>query len=364
MAFEKIIGQKRAKTFFETAFESGRIAHAYLFTGEPGVGKEALALEVAKALICQSGVSCQSEACPDCSRIAKITHPDLKVIFPAPAKLTEAETVKVLASLSENPYNRLDLWANPSISIQRIRELRRVSSFKSYEGKGRVVLILECERMTNESANALLKILEEPPLQTHLILTSSRPTLVLPTISSRCQGVKLDPLSVDEIVDVLQQDAGLEATQARLIAKLADGSYRRAMELTDEGLQELQGRALDFFRKSVQSEFTQIAYVDDLLYSFQRDLKKTKELLKLLAYWFRDAMIYRETDGKNQEMLINADQHEVINNFTKSFPDADLCSAVTEIEKSLELMNRNVQINLILIVLLNRLRGYLKRKDG
>ena len=225
-----------------------------------------------------------------------------------------------------------------------------------------MVLIFECERMTTESANALLKILEEPPPQTHLILTSSHPTLVLPTISSRCQLVKLDPLSVDEIAAALQRDADLEAQKARLIAKLADGSYRRAMELIDEGLQELQGMALDFFRKSVQSEFTQIAYVDELLYKVQRDLRKTKELLKLLAYWFRDAMIYRETDGKNQERLINSDQEEVIKNFTNSFPAADLYSAVTEIEKSLELMNRNVQINLILIVLLNKLRGYLKRK--
>ncbi len=361
MAFEKIIGQKRPKAFFESAFQSGRLAHAYLFTGATGVGKEAMALELAKALICPHNISPHSAECSDCRRISRLTHPDLHVIFPAPTQVKDDDTLKILASLAANPYNRLELWANPSISIERIRRLRRISAIKSYEGKGRTVLIFDCERMTNEAANSLLKILEEPPDKMHLILTSSRPNLVLPTISSRCQGVKFAPLPANEIESALMREEGIEDAQPRLVARLAGGSYRRALELLDEDLQELQSKALEFFRKSIQNEFVQTVYVDEILYNFQRDLKKIQELLQSLSYWFRDAMIFKETNGDNEEILINVDQKEVMSNFTNSFPNADLHGAVAEIEKAIELMNRNVQINLILIVLLNKLRGYLRR---
>lgn len=361
MAHENIIGQHRVKSFFQKAFEGGRLSHAYLFAGERGVGKEATALELAKALICGNKLACQTDGCTDCTRIAKLNYPDLKIIFPAPAKQKEEEAIRVLASIAENPYNRLEPWANPMISIERIRELRRVSSFKSYEGKGRVVIIFDSERLTTEAANSLLKILEEPPEEMHLILTSSQPGAILPTISSRCQLVRFDPLSTAEIEQAL---LGLNAgttEEIRLIARVAAGSYRRAIELLDEDLQHLQQEALEFFRKSVQSEFVQIAYVEDILHSFQRDLKKVQDLLRLLSFWFRDATIYRETKDQGNLLLVNVDEIDVLENFTKKFPNADLHGAVSEIEKSLEFMGRNVQVNLILIVLLNRLRSYLKR---
>ena len=175
------------------------------------------------------------------------------------------------------------------------------------------------------------------------------------------EGVKFAPLSANEIESALIREEGIEDAQPRLVARLAGGSYRRALELLDEDLQELQCKALEFFRKSIQNEFVQTVYVDEILYNFQRDLKKIQELLQTLSYWFRDAMIFKETNGDNEEILINVDQKEVMSNFTNSFPNADLHGAVAEIEKAIELMNRNVQINLILIVLLNKLRGYLRR---
>ncbi|MFQ5751910.1 MAG: DNA polymerase III subunit delta' [bacterium] len=361
MAFEHIIGQNRVKLFFQNAFDSERISHAYLFIGERGVGKEAMALELAKALLCSNHLHCHSETCSDCSRIAKLNHPDLQFIFPAPAKIKEEEQQRVIASVAENPYNRLEIWANPSISIDRIRELRRNSSYTSFEGKGRVTIIVDCEKMTTEASNALLKILEEPPEKMYLIMISSKANLLLPTITSRCQVTKFDPLSVEEIEASLIHRNAVEKSQARLTARLAAGSYRRAMELLNEDLHEIQSKALEFFRKSIQNEFMQVLFVEELLHNFQRDLKKIKDLLKLLAIWYRDAMIYRDTNGKNEDLIINYDQKEVLKNFTHKFPNADLYSAIHEIEKSLELIDRNVQINLILIVLLNKLRAKVRR---
>jgi DNA polymerase-3 subunit delta' len=359
MAFENLIGQPRVKSFFQRALASARLSHAYLFVGDRGVGKEAMALEWAKLLLCPNQTQ-HPVNCPDCNRIAKFNHPDVHFIFPAPAKVKEDEYRKIVASLIENPYNRLELWANPSISIERIRELRQTSAFKSFEGKGRVVIVADCERMTIEAANALLKILEEPPPKMYIIMISSRPNLLLPTITSRCQLLKFEPLPASEIESALVSRNGVDEEQARLTARLAAGSYRRALELLDENLAEMQNRALEFFRKSVQNETAQIHFIEEVLVECQRDLKKIRDLLILLSLWLRDAMIFKES-GQLSELLINYNQSAVFKNFVQSCPQADLHSAVAEIEKSLELMDRNVQINLILIVLMNKLRKFLRR---
>jgi DNA polymerase-3 subunit delta' len=360
MPFENIIGQQRIRSFFERALASGRLSHAYLFVGNRGVGKEAMALEWAKALMC-SNPGEHPANCADCNRIAKFNHPDVHFIFPALAKTKEDELKKIFASLVEDPYNRLELWANPSISIDRIRDIRQTSALKSFEGKGRVVIITDCERMTIEASNALLKILEEPPPKMYIIMISSRPNLLLPTITSRCQLVKFDPLTVSEIEAALVARARVETEQARLTARLAGGSYRHALELLGEDLQEMQTRALEFFRKSVQNEAAQVYFIEEVIFECQRDLKKIRDLLVLLALWLRDAMLVNESGDGNSDKLINFNQIEVLSKFVQTCPNADLYSAVSEIEKSLEYMDRNVQINLILIVLMNKLRTFLRR---
>ncbi|MFQ5823377.1 MAG: DNA polymerase III subunit delta' [bacterium] len=361
MPFNKIIGQHRVKLFFQKALERGRISHAYLMVGDRGVGKEATALELAKALFCSNNTSKPCQACSDCLRVAKLSHPDLRFIFPAPTKVTEDERKRILKSIATNPYQRKEIWANPSISIEQIREIRRASAFKSLEDKGRVIIIVDAERMTLEASNALLKILEEPPQKMYLLLISSRANLLLPTITSRCQLIKFDPLTVEEIEKALIERNSVKANQARLSARLAAGSYRQALELLDEHLQELRDQALEFFRKSIQSDFKQIIFVEDFLHSMQQDSKKIKDILILLTNWFRDVMVFLKTEGDHTDRLVNFDQVDVLKKFTNKFPNADLYSAVQEIEKSLELIDRNVQLNLILIVLLSKLRNYVRR---
>ncbi|MFQ5649049.1 MAG: ATP-binding protein [bacterium] len=357
MAFENIIGQERVKRFFARTLASSRASHAYLFVGQGGVGKGAMALEVAKGLLTSGD---KPEEVKGTDRIANLKHPDVHIIFPAPAKISDDDYVKIIHSIVENPYCRAQPWANPSISIDRIRDLRRKAAYKSFEGHGRVCIIWDCDRLTVEASNALLKILEEPPDNMYLLMTSSRPNVLLPTITSRCHLVKFDPLPAVELEKALIATETVDAQRARLCARLAGGSYRRCLELAREGVDEMQTRALEFFRKSIQNRFVQVCFVDEILDHFQRDLKSIKELLAYLLIWFRDALVYRESGGES-EFLILQDHIEVVQKFNRSFPNADLNAATNEIERSLELMDRNVQINLILIVLLNRLRAFVRR---
>lgn len=354
MAFDRIIGQEKVKRFFARTFEHDRVSHAYLFVGQSGTGKAVMAIDVAAGLLGYANGDSNAK------RVEQLSHPDVHLVFPSPAKATEEDVAKVPDSLVENPYGRVQPWANPSISIEKIRDIRKKAAYKSFEGKGRVFIILDCDRLTVEASNALLKILEEPPEGMHLLMTSSRPSLLLPTITSRCQIVKFDPLSASEIESALLS-TGVEAQKARIYARLADGSFTRALELREEGLDELQQHTLDFFRKSIQSSYLQVMFVEDLLNQFQRDAKAVREVLAHLLIWFRDALVYREAGAERTEMLILGDQLEVLKNFNKSFPNADLNGAAQEIERSLELMDRNVQVNLILIVLLNKLRAFVRR---
>ena len=109
--------------------------------------------------------------------------------------------------------------------------------------------------MTIEAANALLKILEEPPAGMYLIMTSSRANLLLPTITSRCQNISFDPLSVLDIKQALLDRKTVDARTAELAAKMSGGSYRNALEYLDQDLTNLQKQALEFFRSSVQGSF-------------------------------------------------------------------------------------------------------------
>lgn len=357
--FESIIGQKKIRRFLQRTFEGGRVSHAYLFVGEQGVGKEAAALEFAKQILC--GIQHESDQCTTCARVGKVSHPDLDFVFPAPAKVKEEDHRTIISSIVEDPYLRSQPWANPTISIDRIREIRKKASFKSFEGKGRVFVLADCERMTTEASNSLLKILEEPPDGMYLIMTSSRPSLLLPTITSRCQVIKFDPLRADEIRQTLIDRHGIANRKAAFTARLADGSYRRAMELLGEDLHTMQATALEFFRKTIQNDYVQQQYVDELLATYNKDAKRVKELLSFLLLWFRDAMVYREVGRAGQEDIIHQDEVEVLEKFTSSFPQAELGDAVIEIENALELIDRNVQVNLILTVLLSRLRKYIRR---
>ena len=176
MSFTKLLGQENAVRLLKDDLDSGRIHHAYLFTGITGVGKRTLALEFARALFCekQEGEACGT--CLSCRKIEHSNHPDLNSIA-----ITEGDSIK----------------------IEQIRELQRGLAFRPYERKWKLYIIEDADRMTPEAANSLLKTLEEPPHYGIIILLAREAESLLPTIISRCHVIQLNPLSVENIEKVL-----------------------------------------------------------------------------------------------------------------------------------------------------------------
>ena len=234
--FDRLIGNQRVKDILRRMLTAGRLPGALMFVGEDGVGKKLFALELAKAFNCRTprGV----EACDQCSSCVRI----LQSKFPEYAD-DKDNREKILRSdhpdvALARPYNRV-------LRIPLMREIEQEANFRPFEGRARFFIIEEAHRLNEHSANAILKTLEEPPATSHLILLTSRPAQLLPTIRSRCQMVRFAPLTPSEIEAHLLKGKQVSPTDARLLATVARGSIGRALSTNLESYRQQREAMMD-----------------------------------------------------------------------------------------------------------------------
>lgn len=360
MSFENIIGQSRPKEILTKSIEQNRIAGGYLFVGPEGVGKEALAIEFTKALFCSSMFEKPCNSCSGCKRVHSFNHPDVVYIIPKPKTASVEDLRKVYDSLTANPYLRKRLWASPTIGIDQIRALRKTCSIKPTENR-RLIIIAEADKMTQEAANSILKLLEEPPDSTHLILTTFRPSAMLPTILSRCQEVKFGLLTDAKIEEALLNKQLADENTARLISRISQGNYRRALEWIAQDLQERRQLAVEFIRTSLRDNLAKFNLIEETLKNF--DKQAVRDMLNLTLLWFRDALVLSNNKHEKAENdIVNIDQLETLQKFATAFGHINYHKIFSEIENAIEQIDRNVQLNLLLFVLFNRLQGILSHK--
>jgi DNA polymerase-3 subunit delta' len=222
VSWERVRGHDVLVRAFERAVRRGRLAHAYLFTGPPGVGKRLFATELAKALLCENpppGRFDSCDRCPACVQIDAGTHPDY-----------------FQAGLPPDKHE----WP-----IEQMRELLRAFALKSARGKGKVAVLDDADEFNEESANAFLKTLEEPPPRSVIILVGTSPDLQLPTILSRCQVVRFAPLPEPLVADLLRAQGIEDEALVRRLARLGGGSPGQARALADPELWKFRRTFLD-----------------------------------------------------------------------------------------------------------------------
>lgn len=248
MQFRDIIGQEEIKQQLRQAVRDGRIPHAQLFTGISGVGKLPLALAYAQYIACPNRTDEDScGTCPTCLQYQKLQHPDLHFAFPIvkgdAGDVCDDFMDKFRSMILSQPYFDIDDWyrylgvetKQGMIYEKESGEILRKLSLKSFGDGYKVMIIWLPEKMHVACANKLLKLLEEPPMKTVFLLVSEQPELLLTTIVSRTQEVRVPRLTEAEIAEVLLRDhSDVSSSLAADIAHMSSGSYLTALKVVDE----------------------------------------------------------------------------------------------------------------------------------
>ncbi|MCZ7556396.1 MAG: DNA polymerase III subunit [Bacteroidia bacterium] len=364
MSWDSIISQQRVKNLLRRMVEQQRLPHALLFFGPDGTGKDAMAIELARVLNCASGLPDACGVCASCQSMDTLRHPHLRLVFALPSKddeagaldkLTADELEEVNAQIDEkaaNHYHHFSVPKASGIKISSIRDIRKEAAFRA-EGRGRtVVLITEAERMNPSAANALLKTLEEPGGDLLLILTTARKEALLPTIVSRCQSIRFDPLRMEDVRNALISRAGIAPDVAENAARLANGSYAAALDLAASGNTLGRDVLLEYIRAVVLMHPVKLHTCIQTVIGKDDRLAAIRFLVSV-ASWFRDVIAVIEHAG---DRMINTDLKDPIERFAAHYPDVRCSDAIAEIERVIEMIRKNVHLVNMMIVLSQRLR--------
>lgn len=257
------LGQQRARTQLRQLYQSGRVPHALLFLGQTGWGTLGLAVEFAQWLQCQAWDAANPPEqacgqCPACRKAAQFAHPDIHFSYPTVGtNATSTQYIKEWReALADNPWMDANSWLQRlgaenkqgNITKEECNAIIKTLSLKIFEGRYKILLMWLPEYLGKEG-NRLLKLIEEPPEQTVFLLAAENTDLILPTILSRCQLVKTDPLDDDTVAEGLQEYRQLPADRARQIAFLANGDFNQALQLADTPANDDAALLLDWLRK-------------------------------------------------------------------------------------------------------------------
>ena len=310
-----IIGHQQIIKQLQHAVDIDHIAGAYLFAGMSNVGKETVALYFSKSINCLDLVHRPCDNCLACHKINTGNHPDFQIVRPD----------------------------GKQIKIDQIRQLQRQVVFQPIEGRRKLYIITEADRMNLEAANCLLKTLEEPPAKSVLILLTSHLDALLPTIRSRCQIISFQPLPVTELVEVLTDRFDVAVDHASSIATLSQGAVGKAFALIeDKGL-------------TVMDQIPEVVTTTDRLSAFRIAEQLGEDLTQLdqLVTWYRDLLLVRQSTSF--DLLTHRNYLESLQQIAGRYSRIHLQSAIKAIFETKRLIERNVNVTLALEVLVFKL---------
>jgi DNA polymerase III subunit delta' len=269
MLFKEVIGQEKIKDLLIRTVKDNHISHAQLFLGADGCGNLALALAYAQYISCtrKTDVDACGE-CPSCLKYQKLIHPDLHFVFPVVNSAKDSKTKcddlieQWREAVIDNPYLSPIQWYEKLgvenkqgvIPAHESLEIIRKINLKTYESDYKIMIIWKPETMNNTTANKLLKILEEPPVNTVFLLVTASTDELLPTILSRTQLLRIPRIDKKSMSITFQQKFNLEGPNLDSLLQAANGDYNRALELIKNREENIQNH--DQFRRYMQLCYT------------------------------------------------------------------------------------------------------------
>ena len=315
----RFVGHPGPLHLLSHSIKEDRLAHAYLMTGPPHVGKTTLALDLAAAVNCE-GASPPCGECPQCLHVWGSRHADIQLLGVA-----EEEGQKV-------------------IKIDAIRDVAHQAHLNPFEGRSRVMIIESAEHLSDEAANALLKLLEEPPPHLLLLLLTASPDQILATIHSRCQRIDLRPLSTEQVAEALTTKWEVPDKDALALANLSNGCIGWAAEAwVDSSIIETRDRRLQRLTTTVSAGLEErFAYAAEIAGLLPQQRTAVRETLDLWAKWWRDRLITKANTSESVDAEPSSTEPTT----------TTLLTLVGQILRTQELLDMNVNPRLALEALM------------
>ena len=374
MIWEKITGHEKIKEKLKESIANERVSHAQLFSGNNGWGALSLAIAYAgEILASEKGESIKQ-------KVATLQHPDIHFTFP----VTSTEKIKTPTSnqffkewrefILENPYGSLYDWLEfnevekkqGAINVHEAQEIVKFLSLNSYEGSYKFNIIWLPEMMNDATANKLLKVLEEPPKKTIFLLVTEREDLLLPTIISRCQLVKLNRLSDEEIAQFLIESKGLPELDAKRIALASNGNLDIALKNIDSANEEFESYFVQWVRNAFMAAKNPSVLKN--LVSWSNELsgwprEKQKQFLNYCSEIFRQALL-RTYQAENLVFMKLGAEGFNWEKFTPFIHGANIEDLLQEINESSYHIERNANAKIVLLDLSIKLTRHIHKKSA
>jgi DNA polymerase-3 subunit delta' len=270
-----VIGHEKVLSSLARAIEQGRTSHAYLIIGPAHVGKLTVAMVLARHLNCLADES-PCGTCVQCTRIERRVHADVKVV-----------------PVDTEGQHHDDGKPRTRITIEQVRAVSNEASLRPFEGRHRVYIFEDADRLTEDASNALLKTLEEPPDQVVIVLLASGEEAVLPTISSRCQTLSLRPVPWPVLSAALIERLGLDDAMAMQIARTSAGRPGVAIRMaTDEEFAAQRNETLDRIEGAATGNLEgRLKYAASLASMFGKERERAREEMAQWRDWWRDVLV-------------------------------------------------------------------------
>ncbi|MCI8454196.1 MAG: DNA polymerase III subunit delta' [Lachnospiraceae bacterium] len=319
--FGNILGNDMLKDHFKKAIESHRVSHAYILTGETGMGRKSIANAFAMTLLCEKGGKEPCMTCHSCRQVLAGSHPDLIYVK------------------HEKPA---------SIGVDDVRaQINDTVMIRPYSSYYKIYIVDEAEKMTVQAQNALLKTIEEPPSYAVLILITTNQEAFLPTILSRCVQLKLKPLKDSVVKSYLTEHLKVSDKDAEICAAFARGNLGKAIHLSSsEGFKELHQRVMTLLKNV---ETMDISMLLDCIRELKEQSFDIGEVLDLIQLWYRDVLMYKVT--KDMNLLIFRDMYRLVNEMGQRIGYDGLEHILSAIDTARIRLAANVNMELVMELL-------------
>lgn len=359
--FDSVIGQQRIKEELLKIVYSSKLPHSFLFYGTSGVGKFHAAINFIELIHTKTHQLNEQVK----NKILNLQEPYIKYIVPLPRGKNETGTDSPLEKLSKdtfdlykseleekikNHYHKISIPSANNIKINSIREIKEFLSFNLSDVKYRFIIIEDAHLMSDEAQNALLKSLEEPPEGFIFILITDKENQLLETIRSRCVKIHFDPLSQEEISEILVKNFSIKKDDAVSVSNIASGSLYEALKFLEIDIIAAQNAVINLLRFSLSGKYS-LAIKEINKFISDNQVVLLRHLINLLIMWLADV---QRMQKDNIEIHFK-NNSETIEKFIQRYPRANVGNAVENLSfiynNILANLNLNIAIMNIIFVL-------------